>query len=189
MTRLNKIKKKLNQTVKSGSLLWETHRTLRIVTAVMLAVTLVAAKGFVLNPGHFNGERADLASLSKTQMMRYARSVQETLVSEPETLLKLAGEDVRLILAAPDLQRVDAPSVVWQYRTAACVLDVYFTTGTDASADAADVAYYEVRSRKSGDGVPDAGSCLQGLYQDRAEQIAESFRQIYAVYDADSRAG
>lgn len=189
MTSLNKIKKKLNQTAKSGSLLWETHRTVRIVTAVSLALMLVAAKGFVFNPGHFNGERANLASLSKTQMMRYARSVQETVASEPETLLKLAGEDVRLILAAPDLQRVDAPSVVWQYRTASCVLDVYFTTGKDASADAADVAYYEVRARKSGDGQPDAGACIQGLYQDRAEQIAESFRQIYASYDDVSRAG
>ncbi len=190
MTSLTKIKKKLNQTAKSGSLLWENHRTVRIVTVVMFSLLLVAAKGFVLSPGHFNGERANLADLNKNQMMRYARSVQETVASEPETLLKLAGEDVRLILAAPDLQRVDAPSVIWQYRTASCVLDVYFTTDADASADRADVAYYEVRSRASGEGAPDAGSCIQGLYQERAAQIAESFRQIVASYETDSnRAG
>lgn len=189
MTSLKKIKKKLNQTAKSGSLLWETQRTVRIVTAVALALVLVAAKGFVLSPGHFDGERANLASLSKTQMMRYARSVQETVASEPETLLKLAGEDVRLILAAPDLQRVDAPSVIWQYRTASCVLDVYFTTGADASADHAGVAYYEVRARKSGEGEPDASACIQGLYQDRAQEIADTFRDIYAFYEnADKRA-
>lgn len=190
MTSLIKINKKLNQAAKPGLLLWDKHRTVRIVTVVLFAMMLAAAKGFVFNPGHFNGERANLASLSKTQMMRYARSVQDTVANKPDTLLKLAGEDVRLILAAPDLQRVDAPSVIWQYRTASCVLDVYFTTGVDAEADMAEVAYYEVRSRKSGDGEPDAGHCLQGLYEERAEQIAESFRQIYAAYDADAnRAG
>lgn len=185
MTSLTKINKMLNQAAKPGLVLWERHRSLRIFVVVTFALMLVAAKGFVLSPGHFNGERANLASLNKNQMMRYARSVQETVAHKPDMLLKLAGEDVRLILAAPDIQRVDQPSVIWQYRTASCVLDVYFTTGKDGSADTADVAYYEVRSRDGKQGAPEAGSCLQGLYQDRAEQIAESFRQIYAVYEQD----
>jgi hypothetical protein len=185
MTSLRQINKILNQAAKPGLVLWEKHQSLRVVLVVTFALMLVAAKGFVFSPGHFNGERADLASLSKSQMMRYARSVQETIAHKPDMLLKLAGEDVRLILAAPDLQRVDQPSVIWQYRTASCVLDVYFTTGKDGSPDAADVAYYEVRSRAGGDAQPEAGACLQGLYQERAEQIAESFRQIYAVYDQD----
>lgn len=183
MTSLTKIYKNVNQAAKPGLLQWDIRRTARIVIVIVFAMFLAAAKGFVFNPAHFNGERADLASLSKTQMQRYARSVQETAARKPDTLLKLAGEDVRLILAAPDLQRIDAPSVIWQYRTASCVLDVYFTTGADGAADKAGVAYYEVRNRKSGGDEPDAGACLQGLYQDRAEQIAESFRQIYAAYD------
>lgn len=182
MTSLSKIKRTISQAVKPGLLLWEKSQHLRVVVVMTFALLLVAANSMALSPSRFNGERADLSSLSKSQMMRYARSVQETVAKQPDMLLKLAGEDVRLILAAPDLQRVDNPSVVWQYRTASCVLDVYFTAD-DAAADKAAVAYYEVRARASGEGEPEAGTCLQGLYQSRAQQIAEAFRQIYAFYD------
>jgi hypothetical protein len=185
MTRLHKIKRNINQAAKPGLLLWEKSHHLRIAVVITFALLLVTANSMALNPGRFTGERIDLASLNKSQMMRYARSVQETVAKNPDMLLKLSGEDVRLILAAPDLQRVDNPSVIWQYRTASCVLDVYFTA--DGTPDKADVAYFEVRARASDKAEPEAGICLQGLYQSRAQQIAAAFRQIFASYDQGNR--
>lgn len=154
---------------------------------LLSAACVVAGMNMVPQPDRFNGRRADLSSLNKTQMMRYARSMQESVAATPDMLLKLAGEDVRLILAAPDLARVDLPSVVWQYRTASCVLDVYLDAGR-GDADQARVAYYEARSRSGEDmGAAEAGGCLQGLYADRAGKIAESFQQIFAAYGQSAR--
>ncbi|MCB1529989.1 MAG: hypothetical protein H6853_08940 [Rhodospirillales bacterium] len=139
----------------------------------------------------FSGKTADLSAMNKGQMMRYAQDVQAAIARTPENLMKLHGEEVRLILAGPDLERKDLPSIVWQYRNAECVLDVYFTAAGD-SADAENVSHYEFRYRdtaRAGE-APVAGSCMRGLYEDRRNRIAESFRQIFALYiQKDPQAG
>lgn len=159
-------------------------RNVRLGTALALSLFLVGSCNNA-NIGFFSfsGEAADLSAMNKGQMMRYAQNVQAAIARTPENLMKLHGEEVRLILASPDLERKDLPSIVWQYRNADCVLDVYFTAAQD-NADVENVSHYEFRYRETSraDEEPVAGSCMRGLYEDRRNQIAESFKQIFAFY-------
>ncbi len=49
------------------------------------------------------------------------------------------------LLGAPGFKRLDDPALIWQYRTAACALDLFlYRTGNN---DAFTVRYFEARSR------------------------------------------
>ncbi|MGH6969416.1 MAG: hypothetical protein ACREEN_09980, partial [Stellaceae bacterium] len=55
----------------------------------------------------------------------------------------LAPAQVAALIGAPDLRRVDPPAEIWQYRSADCVLDLYFYDSGDSSR----MVYAETRSR------------------------------------------
>ena len=46
-------------------------------------------------------------------------------ISTPESVLGLRAPELEEYLGTPKLVRHDAPAEVWQYRSAACVLDVF----------------------------------------------------------------
>ncbi|NBC34660.1 MAG: hypothetical protein GVY13_18445 [Alphaproteobacteria bacterium] len=71
---------------------------------------------------------------------------------DPETLMGRTPAAVLSDLGEPELQRREPPVEVWQYRSDACVFDVYF----DEAGDRADpvVVYWEARSRDSGPADP-----------------------------------
>ena len=135
-----------------------------------------------MNAQAFTGTRLDLSDMSRGNMMRYARSMQQGVAENPDLLTSLKGEDVRLILAAPEMERVDGPTTVWQYRTSSCILDVYFTVKGDHNADEVGVTHYEVRGREIGADAH-AAACMSELYDVRQSQIAEAFKMIFAAYD------
>ncbi len=95
----------------------------------------------------------------------YARVLKAKIVKDTDELLELSGRDIEQVLSAPELVRADLPTVVWQYRTDACVLDVYFTASSQ-DVSKAPVAYYEVRSRdKKGELQVNAKDCLSNMVQ------------------------
>lgn len=70
----------------------------------------------------------------------------------------LAPAQVAALIGDPDLRRVDPPAEIWQYRSADCVLDLYFyDSGTSSS-----MVYAEAHSRTP-ERTPDAVSCRQGF--------------------------
>jgi len=70
----------------------------------------------------------------------------------------LAPAQVAALIGNPDLRRVDPPAEVWQYRSADCVLELYFYD----SGNSTRVVYAETRSRTPRRG-PDAVSCREGF--------------------------
>ncbi|HYL33059.1 MAG TPA: hypothetical protein VEU53_07935 [Stellaceae bacterium] len=68
----------------------------------------------------------------------------------------LAPAQVAALMGNPDLRRVDPPAEVWQYRSADCVLELYFYD----SGSSTRVVYAETRSRAPRPG-PDATSCRE----------------------------
>ena len=66
----------------------------------------------------------------------------------------LAPEQVTALIGNPDLRRVDPPAEIWQYRSADCVLDLYFYN----SGASSQMVYAETRSRlpqrRPGAGMP-----------------------------------
>lgn len=60
----------------------------------------------------------------------------------PTSVLGLGPRDLEKLLGAPKLVRRDAPAEIWQYRSEACVLDVFLYQ----VAAGAEVKYAEART-------------------------------------------
>lgn len=80
------------------------------------------------------------------------RYIIRAVSGNPDNLIKLDGHGVRVVLDEPEMVRADLPSVLWQYRTERCVLDVYFKSKS-RNADNAPVVYYETRARNENDKI------------------------------------
>ncbi len=66
--------------------------------------------------------------------------------NNPQQLLGLAGTVVALQLGVPSLIRRDGTAEIWQYKTTACILDVFLY----ASGDEQIVRHVELRNRNAG---------------------------------------
>lgn len=163
----------------------QSMRFKRIWTAVALSFLLVGSCHQPMNDA--SGPDAltrDLASLSKSDMMRYAYMLQSALADNPALFTQLDERKIRLVLAKPDLLRKDGNTQSWQYRTASCVLDVFMTGKKDK------IAHYEFRSTDALDEAePESAKCMQSLYKDRRIAIEKSFADIYADTRIDPNAG
>ena len=110
------------------------------------------------------------------------RGFRRAVLNNHENMMTLTGGQVRSILNQPELVRRDLPTVVWQYRTDECVLDVYFTSST-TRLDNTPVAHYEVRGREDAKEYA-ADQCLGTLIRANAGH-GLNFASIEAMYKAD----
>ena len=83
-------------------------------------------------------------------------------LSRPDDLLRMSGGEIHALFDAPELVRADHPIVVHQYRSASCVLDIYFASMEDTVSQAPAV-HYEIRARSSDVPEFDQKECLQSL--------------------------
>jgi hypothetical protein len=56
----------------------------------------------------------------------YIARAQKFVESDPDSLLKLTEDEVSYIFGRPSMERRDADAHIWQYKSNACVVDVYF---------------------------------------------------------------
>jgi hypothetical protein len=99
--------------------------------------------------GHHNASTAYASAsayVDASNLPAKTKTLMESVSYQPENLLKVTAQDVRAVLNEPELIRKDLPTVIWQYRADACVLDIYFQTQQD-NDDAAHVVHFEVRTR------------------------------------------
>lgn len=85
----------------------------------------------------------------------------------PDYLLKIKGQQVLALFFEPELVREELPTVIWQYRTEECVLDVYFSTAKNDPMFSP-VVHYELRARDSE--ISDAelrATCINALLYER----------------------
>lgn len=80
----------------------------------------------------------------------------------PSYLTKVMGKDVQDLLSAPSLVRQDRPTIVWQYRSENCVLDVYFATMNEDPLFAP-VVHYEMRGRNVRAKAPNEKACIREI--------------------------
>ena len=107
---------------------------------------------------------------TKTQ----TRYIQRALGARHDNLFKLRAAAVRTAFGKPELVRADMPTIVWQYRSHGCVLDVYFKAD-DADVNYAPVVHYEVRSRQNG------ANAVQPAEQDCMNSILPSVNTPYML--------
>jgi hypothetical protein len=114
----------------------------------------------------FSPERPVVETMSDDERRHYAQALSGLVTDRPDKILQLVGQDLLIVFRDPDLRRADGGSSMWQYRTEACVLDIYFTGGDESA-----VSHYEIRPRKIAvftsedkhDGAVDAAGCLKSI--------------------------
>lgn len=122
---------------------------------------LAATRGIVPGP-------SVLEEMSESERVRHAAVLNGLVTEKPEKLLQLVAQDFLVMFREPDLRRHDGALSVWQYRTDACVLDVFLDGG-----DTGSVSHYEIRPRKTavfdgadGQDVPvDQSQCLKSIFR------------------------
>lgn len=129
----------------------------------------------------------DMGERGRGELVRVAYDLQSAVAENPDMLLRMNARELQFMLAAPDLDRRDFPSIAWQYRSQSCVLDVFYTAPGEDALQEAQVQYYEIRSRdlitaETNEDVA-AWSCMQSLYQERRDVIEASFEQNFAFAD------
>ena len=92
-----------------------------------------------------------------------ARPVNKLAPPEPGRLIGMGREEVAGLLGPPAFRRRDDPALVWQYRSATCILDVFLYRQGAAYS----VAHFEVRGLSVVE--VDQGACFLGLLRDRAK--------------------
>lgn len=131
----------------------------------------------------FDQKAIDITQMDKKDLLSYIYQLQVGLVQYPEKINKLRHRDILLALAEPDLDRKEGPSRVWQYRTAECVLDIYWSDNTHSLK----IKHHEFRVRqivtqkkRVTNNAPPSWQCMQKLVQERQARISESLSERYA---------
>lgn len=98
--------------------------------------------------------------------------------TNPQNVLTLTGKDIVIALKDPELIRRDLPTVIWQYRSDVCVLDIYFKTQT---LDVTDVNafHYEVRTRDGSDANLAEESCTKSIARTQSGLRMVNIKSIY----------
>lgn len=78
---------------------------------------------------------------------------------DPNRLMGESPDAIVADLGEPEMRRQERPVEVWQYRSEACVFDVYFDSASPAVEPV--VVFYEARSRS--EGSADASNCLRQI--------------------------
>ncbi|NCC23204.1 MAG: hypothetical protein EOM26_12215 [Alphaproteobacteria bacterium] len=118
-----------------------------VLAFVGMALGLVGSCNTELNGIHIANAamNVDVGEIPQNRLTRWQlKAYGEALASDPDRILKLNGREIAYTLGEPELRRQDIPSIVWQYRTNACVLDIYFVTNGNEALDS-QARHYEVR--------------------------------------------
>lgn len=119
---------------------------------------------------------ADRISLSDSERLSYLDSLASLLIEDSASLTRLIALDIAGVFGPPDLERADAPTVIWQYQSGHCVLDLYFNIAENGDIAASPVVYYEIRGRstveKSGSVAGDERACMSGLIKAHQPTVA-----------------
>ncbi|MGB0719376.1 MAG: hypothetical protein ACPGRX_02825 [Bdellovibrionales bacterium] len=153
---------------------------------VLAAIGVLLCAACVVLALRVSGYNAAQASIAPDHSGAAApiSAFQHRFVRDPDALLGVSADDIRHVLHDPEMVRQDLPTVVWQYRSAACVLDLYFTSAFADIAEAP-VMHYEVRTRDA-KGVAEVADqdCLRDLV--RSHNVV-SFLDISAFYKSAVR--
>lgn len=141
---------------------------LSFVIAVFLMIGIFSAYRGIeasIRPAHAAGAELAAHAIEEAAAIspQRRRALRRAISADSKNLLDQPGYFIRAVLSEPELVRSDEPTVVWQYRNASCVLDLYYTT-RQKSALKAPVVHYEIRAREKGVRDEDVRkSCVRDL--------------------------
>lgn len=129
-----------------------------ILVAVLAVITINRAITRIDGGGTAQASLGAMGEVRAENRKGLARDIS----LHPEHILTIRGQDIKTVLREPELIRIEAPTTIWQYRTDACVLDVYFAGDKDPLLSP--VAHYEIRARaKDVSDAAIAETCVRDL--------------------------
>ena len=141
------------------------RKLLRLLIIICAVMTSAAVHRFITRMDGDGTAQASLGAMGAPfgeARNASRKGLAKDISLHPEKMLTVRGQDIKSILREPELIRHESPTTIWQYRTDACVLDVYFAGETDALL--LPVAHYEIRARAKGVSDEDvAVSCVREL--------------------------
>jgi hypothetical protein len=119
-------------------------------------------------PPYSAGSYDNASSSSSTNSQRQARLTSPTAKPTLDTLPGMTGAALTSWLGAPQFRRQDGQAEIWQYRAAACTLDIFlYSEGGDLR-----VRYVEARNHATAVNAPgdpaQARACASALINARA---------------------
>lgn len=100
-----------------------------------------------------DGQAMAAASINGDEVQRGGKvgrnQISEEISHDPQSLIGVNGAQMRGILNAPQLVRRESPTVIWQYRSETCVLDLYFQSAKK-DVSLSPIKHFEIRARQKG---------------------------------------
>lgn len=124
-------------------------------TITLIGVLFVAFFNLGDNPDAFilSMPKAQASASMESGVVKFSPAqlhyIKRALHANFDNLGELQGASVRAALDEPEMVRTDLPTIVWQYRSDQCVLDIYFKSD-EQEATFANVIHYEMRHREAG---------------------------------------
>ncbi|MBT7569071.1 MAG: hypothetical protein HN632_03915 [Rhodospirillaceae bacterium] len=107
------------------------------------------------------GEDAEEEEKKEEEKSEEAAALPVDLTNFKDRLLGLDNDDLSDLLGAPSLEREEPPATIWQYRTPACVVDVFlYSDGGENQVD-----HVEVRGRETDE--VDEPKCFAAIIKDK----------------------
>jgi hypothetical protein len=126
------------------------HKKIGSYSLIAFVIIVIAMAHNVLgNHGGLNPALATVTSYEDdTAIPPEKLRLIRTVGYRADNLLEMNAQDVRALLRNPEMVREDVPVMIWQYRTAECVLDIYFEAQDESDMEAP-VIHYEIRERRA----------------------------------------
>lgn len=96
------------------------------------ATRMIVHSEAVASTGAMSPKKSLFAALEKR---RYVSDLYDLVGTDPENLKQLLASDLEQMFNKPELKRREGNVTIWQYRSDACVLDVYFRGDDETPLD------------------------------------------------------
>lgn len=128
--------------------------------AILFLVMVLTILISIQKKSYQNAVRAEMLEDSND----YIETLRELLRENPKTVKTLLGAEVVMLFGIPQFERRDQGSVIWQYKTDVCIVDLFFFLKPEDLMEKTAVHYVDLRSS---DGEPlsdhDVPSCFKAL--------------------------
>lgn len=184
-SKFNKIKQ---SQVKPGFAAFDVRSISLWAALVILAFSFI---GLSNNPEKFilSMPQAEASASLKSGVEEFSASQKiymvRALQANHDNIVKMQGASLKAVLSEPELVRADLPTVVWQYRSKKCVLDIYFKADQE-NVDLENVIHYEMRHRdyraSQNDFAGQEAACVRSLLPSVTAPRMLSVSSIYKSY-------
>lgn len=160
-----------------------TRLAVTLLPLIMLLVgscktsQLPAAYGSNAGPDQFRialfPDRVNFKGVGYYPAQGYISRAQKFVTGDPQSLLMLTDEEITYLFGKPAVARHDAAAEIWQYRTAACVVDFFFYRDKLEKEDKGRVSYVDVRLKNNVASVSPSRQtrCLEHVIGDAASTL------------------